>query len=793
MNCSMCPLNGCKRVEPEGNPATCKYVLIGEAPGADEVRLGRPFVGRSGRTLDKLLAATGLPREDCYLTNAVKCRPPNNKLPKPAIALCRPFLLDELRRVPKDVPWCVMGGNAREALFPGDKGGVLANRGWRDFYGRDVLCTVHPAYIMYNPANAPLLLTDFRRLQSGRQPPIGVEHIVIDTPDLLRRLITEVGKYEGQFVACDLETNQVDYMRDEILCIGIGYAPGRAAMITKELLYGEGFPPRPPLEVKDLLQDLFDLPVRWVGHNARFDWRFLEHQLGLTVRWDFDTLLAHYVLDERRGTHGLKGLADEYFDTGSYEDEVHAYVGKASGDYRAVPPDVLHKYCALDVEITRRLALIFEKALKEQGLYEKPFRFPVMAAMPVLHSMEMVGLEIDWDELERVDEEEIVPELARLKAELQEISGRPDLNPLSSQKINNIVYDELGFPVIAVRQRAAGKRVKARSTQVAVLDGFAKMWKEGTLPVTEEAWHFIEVLREYRHIRKIQGSYVRKWLKFRGTDDRVHPSFLMYGTVTGRLAATDPPVQTIPSKKREKWGKFISNAHIAAPGCRLVYADYSQMELRVAACLSKDPFMLASFRKPDTDYHSEVALAGWGPDFTQANRTDAKRMTFGWLFGGNVAEIASQALQLQGAMAQAFADRWNTTFKKVIAWRKERGAEMRTKGFVESLFGRRRRFAMLTKENLGKALRIAANMPIQSAASDFTLTSAIRMHDLYKETDYARVVLLIHDALIMEVREDKCEEVGEAMSRTMIEVVAEHLPDIPFKADVKIIDRLGEA
>lgn len=836
---SKCPLKGQIKVEPVGDLQTCKYALIGEAPGFDEVRKGSPFVGKTGRLLNAFLKRVGIDREDCYLTNALKCQIPRNldKLSPEvyeAIACCRPLLEAELAALDKQTR-VAMGRIARKAVYPNSDGGILSSRGWWD---SNTYVMVHPAYYNYNPDQSPMLLKDLIRVKRGKLPQIGpfkileyqqkipsegyVAYILQDIDDL-RDLVARAGELvdpEG-FAAFDLETDQIDAFRDRILCMSVSFEQGTAYIIPDNILYEDGnnfvttnwsdnkFKRflrderyktasylRPSKEAAELLSELFENKTGWVGHNVKFDWRFLVGQLGtrppVEKQWD-DTLAMHYVLDERKSGHGLKALSDDYYDVGDYESTLHRYVQKRAGRYSRIARDVLYGYNAMDTELTLRLAYDLREELKNLSLWERPYKYPIIFAMPMLLEAELTGMLVDWDEFARVDEDVLGPMLEDLKQDLRRISGDPTLNPLSAQKVIKLVYDELGFPVIEVRTRAAGRRIKKRSTQRAVMDGWFKMRERGQLDVSDEAWEFIEKLREYRHLRKLQGSYIRKWRKYRAPDDRVHTTFQIWGTVTGRLSSKDPPMQTIPSKVEEdEVAQMVADAHTSKPGYTFVYADYSQAELCVAACLTRDDFMIKAYNKPGTDYHSEVATAAFGPDFTGDQRTQAKRLTFGWLFGGNVYEIAINALQYEGSVAKRFAEEWDRIFQRVVEWRGEQAEIMRKQGYVESVFGRRRRYPLITRDNVGKANRVAANSPIQSAASDLTLIAAAKLYREFHGCEWAKVILLIHDSIILEVRDDKVDEVAKRLNEVMVNTAAEVFTEVPFKADVKVGRHLGQ-
>lgn len=844
MTCENCPFKGSVKVNASGD-IHAKYVLVGEAPGYYEVRQGEPFVGQTGRLLDGFMTKVGISRSDCYFTNALQCLipPGTNKKSatvRHAVTCCRERLFEELDQTIGTI--ALMGAIARQAIFPHEQGGVLASRGWYTIDHRDIYVMAHPAMYLYQPNEAPMLVKDLTRLKRGRQEQIGPFKInsdtgrtrsfwmepaqqytayVIDTPGLLTKLLSHLHSIpmkERGYIAFDLETDQVDFQRDRILCMSISIEPGTAYIIPDSLLYQDGHTfvttgrskewwsaflsderyltgeyLRPNWGTVALLTEMFAIPgYTWVGHLMKFDLRFLVGQLGVNPPVAiFDSIVAHYTLDERRGGHKLKAVSDDYFDSGDYESELFNYIAKKSGRFSAIPREVLYKYNAMDTELTLRLAHVLTKEMKEQDLFERPFMYPMMSAIPMLLQAELTGVFIDWEETDRIELAELQPELAILKQKLQLLSGHPDLNPLSSVKVNDIIYDELDFPIIEVRTRAAGKRIKKRSSQKAVMDGWQKMWEQGTLDVAEHAWLFVETLAQYRHLRKLQGSYIRKWKKFRGIDDRVHTSYQLRGTVTGRLSSTDPPMQTIPSKVSDKWGPLVANIHIPPKGFSYLYADYSQAELMALACLSGDEFMLDAFRRGE-DYHRVVATAAFGENFTRDERQASKRLTFGWAYGGNVFEIAINALQFEGNVAQRFATEWDKLFFRAVAWREAQGELMVKQGYVESLLGRRRRYALLTSKNVGKAKRVAINAPIQSIISDLLLISATRLYEYYKEDKDINVILLIHDSCVLEAPDERVEEVKAVMERTLLEVAAEIFEQIPFRADVKIGKRLGD-
>jgi len=899
-------------VPPEGDPATAKYVIIGEAPGQTEYAQRRPFVGRAGKLLNAFMDMVGINREECYLTNLSKWRPRNNTMTADIAMEVQDSLLMELvADVPIDTPILVTGKWSREALVPHTTGKpVLTGRRWYESVtGHRVLATVHPAYVVRNLEQSRLLYFDLQKLKRG---PIAVpspHYHVIRSHTVLNDFIQHLmqPRYDGTYVSFDLETDQIDYQRDRVLCIGITYDEESAVIIPDGYIYNSdafdqstytpGDEITPDMVDKDaryFLDQLFALDhIKWVAHNGKFDLRFMRAQLGVgSARVDFDTMLAHYVLWEEKGTHGLKQLSADYLDFDpDYEDEATQWIpGGRSGKYSNIPRKVLYPYCALDTEATRSLAYIFEKDMKQQGLYEKPFMFPVMSYVEMLLESELAGFPVDVPHVKWVDEFDIQPALDKAlqdinevayavsipkynpemskelnilnKGKVRDLSKRDqerrlylktlaramlgEVNPNSSQVMAGLIYDVIGIPTVEARTISRGKKLKPRSTAKeaqdkmidefrtaiqkvlikkhedmlrdtldmgdANLDRWSRMrtadGKEHLDLLLKAYWdhldgvwlpnwckpvnlQFIRNLKVYRRILKMRNGYVKPFLRLLGTDGRVHTRYAIHGTVTGRLSASGPALQTIP-RDDEHWGKAISDMFVAPEGCQLVYADFSQCELRIAAHLSQDPFMIESFNKDDSDFHSEVAKTIYGPNFTKEQRNwYCKRAVFGWLYGGNVYEIARDALRFPDDMARKFADDWESTFAVAAEWREEQGRLAVKTGVITSPFNRKRRFLAINNRNKIDVIHAGQNNPIQSGAADVTLISALRMTEMYKDIPDVVLGVSVHDSIIFFAPNDLVPCVAKDLQRVMVSTAGEYFPSVPHKADVKFGKRWG--
>ena len=417
--CEQCPLKDAPGPVLEPSNPQAKYIIVGEAPGYEEISRGLPFVGPSGQLLNAMLQEVGLSRSDVHCTNTVLCQPSEGAPSQAAIECCRPRLQHELvEHYQSGI--ISMGAVARDALLGGPRPkGILATRGeWLGVSGYEAeyfLNTIHPAYVLRNPDAARDLLFDLRKAQ---QPYVHVskpEIVVCDDPP----------DFKSGEVVFDLETVGLDYQQDRIICLALGFSVE-------------------PTKVYIIPGDKLTLWPCWsnlltVAHNGKFDQKFLEHQLGWNVNLDFDTMLAHYTLDERKTGHGLKELARVYLNAPDYEAEIRPYVGK-DGGMGNVPLDKLYEYAAWDIVYTQRLAAILKAELIDQNLLDWPFRQVIMPFANAAVDMELAGMKVDLPNVSKATQ--LFDE--KLSALQVEISN--EVNRLTSRVESNPGADELTGP-----------------------------------------------------------------------------------------------------------------------------------------------------------------------------------------------------------------------------------------------------------------------------------------------------------------------------------------------------------
>lgn len=724
-----------------GGPA-----IVGESPGRQEAREGRPFVGRSGQLLRAVLTDHGVDPNLIWITNAVLCFTGETPTPE-AITSCRPRLLDELHAYgPSKI--LALGNSSLQSLFPGAQG-IMAARGrprWHDELKCYVVPSVHPAAVLRAPDLVRDLATDIALWAElpERHEPVevheGLTYSVVSTRRGLQQMRRAIR--QAHHVALDIETTGLNPRSDRLLTIGIATAPDQLFVI-------------PGLIDSTLKAILEDTSPRWVAHNgAQFDAPFLR-ACGVDWHPGFDTLLAHYTLDERQGSHGLKQLAAQYFMAPDYAVDV-----KNVAD---VPLEDLEWYQALDVHYTHRLYDRLHGELERENLLRVHDEL-LLPAAEALSIVEETGVKVDPEYLGQL-RVQFEGELHELLDQIKASAGTP-LNPNSPKQVQTILVAQGVLP----RGSSTGREV---------------------LEPLQSRSPLVKLILDYRLKSKLLSTYVDGLLdRVDPVDGRVHADFLLFGTETGRLSSRNPNLQNIP----QLVGPIIRRAFVAEPGYILVEADYSQLELRIAAYYSRDRVLLKAYRE-GLDIHTQVAADVFRVPYdkvTYEQRYIAKYIDFGIIYGRQAHSLATGELQCSVAEAQSYIDRFLSQFPDLRAWIRQQQAQAIEQGFVETPFGRRRRFPLVTDENVGDIQRQSVNTPIQSLASDVCLTSLTRLVntlDLRK----CRPVSTVHDSILFEVLEAEVDRYVEIIRTEMETGCPIPITDtVPLKVDLKISHSWGE-
>ncbi len=650
-----------------------------------------------------------------------------------------------------------------------------------------------------SPASRPAALP-MTMSASGVPVLADARYVTVDSMPALASLLTRVR--EAPFIAFDTETvpepgapDTIDAMRATLVGLSIAVAPGEAYYLpfahrhedgggNLALLSGDaGIAGRrlnagvePPVNLPAFSSDamaplramLEDASVKKLAQNAKYDVLVLR---GAGVRLgglEFDTMLASYVLDPGRRSHGLDLLALEFLGHTMTAYEQLCGKGRQQLPFDVVPVDAARDYSCEDVDITMRLRARLEPMLGSHGMSEL-FRNVEVPLVEVLADMEWDGIAIDLQWFASL-KTRFKSERERVEQLIYAEAGQ-EFNINSNPQLRVILFDKLGLPV--KKKTATGP-----STDASVLQELAE---EGhTLPT---------LLMEYREIFKLEGTYIDALPKLvHPRDHRLHTSFNQTVAATGRLSSTDPNLQNIPN--RRELGREIRRGFVPRAGWRLLSADYSQIELRLLAHLSGDPAFVSAF-KAGGDIHRQTAAIIFGVelgDVTGEMRARAKTINFATIYGQG-AHALSRQLKIPNAEAKAFIDTYFERFAGVKAFLDRCVVEAKAKGYVETLFHRRRYIPELKERNHNMRAfgeRVAANAPIQGSAADLIKIAMIRVHgSLAAEGLASRMLLQVHDELIFELPATEQAALSALVKREMESAA---VLDVPLLVEMGVGD-----
>jgi DNA polymerase-1 len=614
-------------------------------------------------------------------------------------------------------------------------------------------------------------LTLFGEEEALEEPDAAVDcrYLLVADEEALEVLAAQL-REEGGPLAVDTETTGTDALTSELVGISLSNRENVGWYVPILAPPGE---PTVPLDVvvRHLGPLLSDPSIPKVGHNLKYDVQVLEGAGVPLEGVDFDTMIAEWVINPDSPNLGLKNLS--WARLGVQMTEISVLIGKGRNQktmdqvgLRQVVP-----YACADADLSFRLRGELEpelRTLKLEGLFYEL----EMPLVPVLTEMEMRGVKVDTAWLQGLSEE-LESRLARLQARICDLAGE-EFNVNSTQQLSQVLFEKLGLSTRGLRRLKSGYY----STRAEVLERL-----QGEHPIVDE-------ILSYRGLAKLKSTYVDSLsAAINPQTGRVHTSYNQTATVTGRLSSSNPNLQNIPMRTEE--GRRVRRAFVAEEGWRLVGADYSQVELRVMAHISGDEGLIGAFQRGE-DIHATTAAAVFGVPLDQVDynmRRIAKSVNFGLIFGQSPYGLAAE-IGVPVPKAEEFIQRYFERFPDVREYMDQVQERAAKQGYVETLLGRRRYFPELARgtkvsyQRRQAAQRMAINAPIQGTAADIIKRAMLSLHGRLREEGLrGRMLLQVHDELVLEVPEDEVERTLPVVCDAMegaFELV------VPLKVDVEV-------
>ncbi|ESQ84750.1 DNA polymerase [Asticcacaulis sp. AC466] len=599
--------------------------------------------------------------------------------------------------------------------------------------------------------------------ETAIQPVERDKYVCVQTLSELERWIACA--YDAQVIAVDTETDDLSASHANLCGISLAVGPNQACYIplghtsTEGFDFGDGG----GLEQIDLrqaiaaLKPLFENPtILKVGQNIKYDLSVL-HRYGIDVAPYDDTMLISYVLEGGLHGHGMDELSEQHLGHTPITFKQVAGSGKTAKSFKYVELKAATEYAAEDADVTLRLWQILKPRLQREGLltvYETLER-----QMPaVLSEMELAGIRIDPAVLQSLSHD-FGTRMAEIEAEAQNLVGRP-FNMNSPQQLGAIFYDEMNLP--GGKRTASGQWATDAKTLEEIAEG-----KGGT----EAGQPLARLLLDYRQMAKLKGTYTDALVTYADAQtQRIHTSFHLAATPTGRLSSNEPNLQNIPIRTKE--GRKIRQAFIAKPGHKLISADYSQIELRILAHIGDIPQLKQAFARGD-DIHAMTASEMFNTpmaEMTSEIRRRAKAINFGIIYGISGFGLANQ-LGIDQGEAGRYIKTYFERFPGIKDYMDATKAFVREHGFVTTLMGRKIHIPEINgKAGALKAFaeRAAINAPIQGTAADVIRRAMMRMPKALSDAGFStRMLLQVHDELIFEAPEAEVETVMPLIKRIM--------------------------
>jgi DNA polymerase-1 len=823
--CSKCPLSELRTCVLNGvGNVQSKIVFVMDSPSVEDDALGTTFTGSVGHKLEAILSIFRIHRNQVFITYATRCRA-NLKTAegvRPAhfdeIQICNEYLVKEIESIKPNVI-VPMGAEAITAILGIKKPKVEGMRGlelWSDKFQCKVTPTLAIGAILRNPNKEETVIQDLRRaIESSKYPELTKRtegnYITLETIEQFDAFYDRI--MEQKEVAWDIETSGFNWQKDQLICVSFSWKKGTAVVLPITKWVGIE---KEKIEIKDKkvrrkgivevrqvevitkytedsyqhwwgdrqeyvmskLRSIMESNIEFILQNGKFDYKFF-----LQKGWNLkpavhDPMLMHYLLHETaKGQHGLKDMALQYTDMGAYDQELESWFATNgmktddSRNYARVPTELLFKYAAADADVTLQLKDIFLPLLEQEDMLDLYYKL-ILPLSYNLTVMEFEGFKINKNLLLQT-KKELQDEIVSIENEIQKeiLKVTTEQFDLASPKqLSKLLFEVLKLPVI--KQTKTGY-----STDESVLNALKE---KHTIP---------SQLVKHRGLSKLLNTYIESVEEKLDDDNKLHASWNIPGTESGRLSSSNPNLQNIP-----KDDKRIKNMYTVEAGNVLVEADEAQGEFRLWGAYSLDPQLIKDLTD-GLDIHRFIAALANKIDVSQVTpeqRQTAKSIVFGLMFGEGIDDL-SKKHNVTTEYAQTIKDTFFSRYPIAKKWRYDNVKRGKRDGFVRSFFGRVRHLPGINSTDNSVSFpdqQAAVNSPIQGCLSDYTANAANRIILKFKELGYhGKLRNLVHDAIYMEIPKIELEEsvkiMKEEMERKILGI------QVPMIAEFKIAETWG--
>lgn len=847
------------------------YAVVGEAPTKAEAIGGQIYSSSKGQFLNAVLKAADINPKEVLYTNSTLCAPTSQVPSQGDLACCRNNLISTLKSA--GVKVIIALGSTSVNTLLSEANQITSIRGipkWLDELNAYVIPTYAPGGILRNPAWFNDFANDIQKAVKALDYPVGG----LKPPELILKAFWDPSQKEEALIECrklaqgvydriyssDIETDGFDYFEQDVVDIGFGISETEQVVFTRPLINDP--------DIQNAINEIFLNKEINIGfQNGKFDVQYLKADPDPKIfgkkkncvipdaRNDFDTMLAHYEIDERQQTHGLKVWSREFFNAPDWEGDIKKYLPTKDTPYGNIPREVRHRYLQYDLYYTRLGMIHFPKLMQKEDT-ERCFRDVLMPASNALTGIELRGVQLDVKRMQAMYDEAL-PQIESGRAALEQAAKDVGWDPNKyafakmEEKMSKWVKENAHLPEDKRKKKPGATEVpkafnpKSHPQMSYVAYDLCKLplfegkktCNKDAVEVYQHRHPFWKSFAEYKDLTDLFGIYIQGMLQRVDKDGRIRPDFFLTGTVTGRISCHDPNLQNLPRKSIVKDFFIANNKSLEAfdpekEETVIVNCDYKTLEVVVAAILSDDPVMQAPFIRGE-DYHTNTckgvfgeqikmlklkAIEKDGPAFTRFvenpmymeirakvhemvesmdcdydkiadyiidyMRFLTKFITFGIMYGRKAPSLAYGELNCSVSEAQKYIDNFLLTYKDFYKWQLRMQAKAKDEGFVQTVFGHKRRWGFITDDTLYLMKNQAVNTPIQGSAAQFCLQKIGELYDTLNTCGWGWILFTVHDSIVFEI---KAKYLQPALS--LIQGVMTTSPfesKVPFNIDAEV-------